>query len=356
MLPVADAHERRPMPDLVKDPRYGRFALVREMAEAGDVVRRLSLDRIRNLSEHVKDRVLLSGEGSSRIFPAKKTISDAQRLLYQEQLFTVGATEALEYDLRGASVFLASNSGKTKEGVRLMRALRGVPGVTVIGIAGVEGTPILEEADAGYALGCGPERAVAATKSVIEQALVYDLLFRLRNRKPLPDLDELAGAIEETFASEVPAEVIDAAAAADTLYWSGRNNGVGEELRLKTNEIARKKSDFLEGTYAVHGVEEVLGPRDVVVCVEPFSDEEPKFAEALGRGAGVPIVAIATRSTFFPTFRIPSLGDFTPYLELVAGWRLLVEVGVAAGIDLDKTRRARKVGNELVEPKSGHEK
>ena len=47
-------------------------------------------------------------------------------------------------------------------------------------------------------------------------------------------------------------------------YFSGRNNGVAEEITLKTNEITRKKSSYLEGTYAVHGIEEVLGKQDVI--------------------------------------------------------------------------------------------
>jgi glucosamine--fructose-6-phosphate aminotransferase (isomerizing) len=132
------------------------------------------------------------------------------------------------------------------------------------------------------------------------------------------------------------------------LYWAGRNNGVAEELRLKTNEITRKKSDFLEGTYAVHGIEEVMGPKDAVIVVSPFADEEQKFSDVLTRGAGVPVVAIAARPTSFPTVEIQDFGDFGPYLELVAGWRLLVEVGIRAGIDLDKPARARKVGNEFL--------
>ena len=47
-----------------------------------------------------------------------------------------------------------------------------------------------------------------------------------------------------------------------------RCDGVAEELTLKTNEITRKRSDFLEGTYAVHGIEEVMAPSDVVFVVD----------------------------------------------------------------------------------------
>jgi len=58
-------------------------------------------------------------------------------------------------------------------------------------------------------------------------------------------------------------------------------------------------------------------------------------------------VAISTRKTIFPTIIIPEYGDFTNYLEIAAGWNLLVEVGIKMGIDMDKTVRARKVGHEF---------
>ena len=41
-------------------------------------------------------------------------------------------------------------------------------------------------------------------------------------------------------------------------------------------------------------------------------------------------------------------GDLTGYIEMAAGWNILVEVGLKLGINLDKPERARKVGNEFV--------
>ncbi|GHT40239.1 hypothetical protein FACS189443_0300 [Planctomycetales bacterium] len=35
--------------------------------------------------------------------------------------------------------------------------------------------------------------------------------------------------------------------------------------------------------------------------------------------------------------------------DLIAGWNLLVQIGVACGVDLDKPKRARKIGNEYQE-------
>jgi glucosamine--fructose-6-phosphate aminotransferase (isomerizing) len=136
------------------------------------------------------------------------------------------------------------------------------------------------------------------------------------------------------------------ATAASTIYFAGYNDGVAEELTLKTNEITRRKSDYLEGTYAVHGIEEVMDKNDIVFVVDPVDEETGKFQEVLSKGVGLTVIAIAPRKTPFTTILVPDAGEMNPYVYLCAGWNLLVEIGLASGIDLDKPARARKVGNE----------
>lgn len=87
--------------------------------------------------------------------------------------------------------------------------------------------------------------------------------------------------------------------------------------------------------------------RDVVVWVNPFLDAEAKFAEVLSKGVGLEVIAIAPRQTAFPTVAIPDGGDLSGYVEMAAGWNLLVATGLRLGINLDKPQRARKVGNEF---------
>ena len=325
------------------DQRYTDYALCREMLETSAVIRRFDADRARAIPV-TSDRILLSGEGSSRLFPAKRLIAQAMRMGWKEHVVTEGATQAAEYRLDPFHLFVASNSGKTAEGVRLLRTHRGA-GST--GIVAFPGTPIATETDSSFVLGCGPEDAVAATKSVVEQALVYDELFRFRNGAEQLDREALAAAFDQVLVLEIPSDIIDAAAHASVIYFAGRNDGVAEELTLKTNEITRKRSDYLEGTYAVHGIEEILQPDQLVIVVDPFPVEEEKFGTVLRDGVGMNVVAIASRETMFPTIRIPDVGEMNPYLQLAAGWNLLVQIGLAGGINLDKPARARKVGNEF---------
>ena len=67
----------------------------------------------------------------------------------------------------------------------------------------------------------------------------------------------------------------------------------------------------------------------------------------IGSMDNVHVVAIADHDTPFTTIKVPSAGSLQPYVYLCAGWNVLVEIGIAEGINLDKPTRARKVGNEI---------
>ena len=158
---------------------------------------------------------------------------------------------------------------------------------------------------------------------------------------------KLAGCIEKALTMTYSGKIVEKVKKANTIYFAGYNDGVAEELTLKTNEITRRKSDFLEGTYAAHGIEEVMDKNDIVFIVDPMEEEIEKFQEVLEKGVGLTVVAIADRDTPFTTINVPSAGEMNPYVFLCAGWNLLVEIGMATGINLDKPERARKVGNEF---------
>ena len=143
-------------------------------------------------------------------------------------------------------------------------------------------------------------------------------------------------------------ELVQRIAKAPVIYFAGRNNGVAEELTLKTNEITHKKSDYLEGTYAVHGIEEIMHRDEVVIVVDPFPAEIDKFKTTLVDGVGMTVIAVSSQETSLPTIRIPKVDGYDTVLQLLAGWNILVHVGVALGINLDKAERARKIGNEFV--------
>ncbi|HPY77342.1 MAG TPA: hypothetical protein PLQ45_05820 [Anaerohalosphaeraceae bacterium] len=335
----------------LKDNKYAKFALVQEMMDAVRVIGGFNSQQTKDLAKNIKGigRLLLTGEGSSRIFPAKNAIRKALRWGLDLSISTDGSRQAAEYDLSKFAVFCASNSGRTKEVVLLAQKLVQAGNKNCFGLSANVGTLLEEACVKTFVLSCGWERAVAATKSVMEQALFYESILRhIAGTINAVDCKKLAEKIELALTLPIDASIVQTAAKAPTIYFAGYNDGAAEELALKTNEITRSKSDYLEGTYAIHGVEEVMDPRDIVFVVDPIDAEIEKFQEVLVKGVGLKVVAIANRKTPFPTIQTPDAGELSPYVYLAAGWNLLVEIGLALNINLDKPTRARKVGNELI--------
>jgi len=326
--------------------RYSRFALVQEMLDTPELVEGLDISTILDIPVKYPD-IHLSGEGSSRIFPGKHLIYHALQNRYAGAFHTAGGYQSREYDLSASTVFIASNSGRTAECIDLVRCLKGKGHDSVLGITAFPESLLAEESDAVCVLSCGEEKAVAATKSVIEQALIYDILFRHRNGRSLPDLDRLGSLLHQTLTMPLPREMIEQTAAAKKIYFAGRDDGAAEELTLKTNEIVRKPSDYLEGTYLLHGIEETMGEDELIILIDPFEEAEEKINRLLCERIGIPVFSISHRKTRFPGIVTPESTEFSAYIQLAAGWNLLVEAGLELGVNLDKPERTRKVGNEF---------
>lgn len=336
----------------LQEERYQQFCLTREMLETPRIVANFKADATREVAQEIArtGKLFFTGEGSSRLFPAKSTIAHARRIGCPLVLHTEAGRQAMEYDLAYWAVFAASNSGKTAEVIRLFDQLNAQGHGQHYSLSATPQSKLESIATRGYVISCGKEEAVAATKSVFEQALFYRSLLEHAVKKPLlPTRQaELSEKVAAALSTKIDPAITERIANAGTIYWAGRNDGVAEELTLKSNEITRKKSDFLEGTYAVHGIEEVMDANDVLLWVDPYAESEAKFNECLQKGVGMQVIAISSRPTSFPTIQIPDAGDLSPFVQLAAGWNVLVEVGLKLGINLDKPQRARKVGNEFV--------
>lgn len=320
------------------------YALIREMLETPGILRRFDSAQIAGWADAMAGkRLLVTGEGSSRIFPAMNLIARALQTGHPLNIITEGARQAAEYDLRGFNVLAGSNSGRTRELIALCEKLA-ADKIDCYAVTANGGSPLATLATDSRILTCGAERAVAASKSVVEHALVYQTLL---GGNEWQRQAQAADYCDEVLAQTLAPDLLDTIAAAPVIYFSGRNNGVAEELTLKANEIARRKSDYLEGTYALHGIEEVMRQDEVVILIDPFREEIEKYQKVLEQGTGIRIIAISSTDTPFNTIRIPALAGFDAYFQLLAGWNILVSVGLACGVDIDKPERVRKVGNAI---------
>jgi len=332
------------------EEKYTRFALVREMMEVPQIVKGFKLENADNAAAQIQQarRLFFTGEGSSRIFPAKNIMAQMMRDGLDIATATEGSLQAMEYDLSKFVVFAASNSGRTKETLMLVKALKQAGHSRVFGLTANRGTTLESLADETFVLSCGSEDAVAATKSIIEQAVFYrSLIGKIRGRKAA--LDVIINAYEDALTLSIDPKITEQVAKAGVIYFAGRNDGVAEELTLKVNEITHKRSDFLEGTYLLHGVEEVIQPGDAVILIDPYKSEPELVKKLIADGTGANVFAIATEQTIFPTIKVKDAGDLTGYAYLAAGWNLLVDIGIGLGVNIDKPERGRKVGAVFTE-------
>lgn len=328
----------------------GNVALIGEMLETADILRNFDFSKTARIAKAVlsSGAVFIGGEGSSRIFPAKNFLSEVFRRGIDLSVGTDGSYQACEYDLSRHVVLVASNSGQTKETIALVRKLAEKGHDSIYGVTATPGSRLERECTECIVLSCGEEKAVAATKSVVEQALVYQSV--LSSLTPNSwDADKVKAAVlaEAVMTPDYDPELIDRLSKARTVFFAGRNNGVAEELSLKTTEITRKPGVYLEGTIALHGFEEIMRPEDVVVFLDPYESEFDKITQIFEKNVGAKVVALSSRTTPFSTIFTPQLDGFSNYLSLMAGWNLLVQMGQRLGVNLDKPNRARKIGNAI---------
>lgn len=330
---------------------YSEFGLVKDMLQTPEVIRSFNPQVVAPIVDAIRaqGKLFFTGEGSSRLFPGKSAIRRSRSNGWPLVLHTEAGRQSQEYKLQDWAVLAMSNSGRTAEVIRLYNDLKAANHSALFSLTAIAQSTLESLAAKGFVLNCGKEGAVAATKSVIEQALFCQALVEaVAGQTTLASrLPALADAFQQALTQPIDPALTAKLCAAGTIYIAGRNDGVAEELALKANEITRKRSDYLEGTYAVHGIEEIMNADDVVVWIDPYPESEQKFHDCLVKGVGLTVIAISSRPTMFPTIQIPDAGELSGFVQLAAGWNLLVEIGVKLGINVDKPTRARKVGNEF---------
>ena len=110
----------------LSEEKYKKYALVREMMETPAIINSFKPEAATRFADPVRKHkgLFLTGEGSSRIFPAKRAIYASHKKGLTLPVVTEGCTQAEEYNLKDYTVFAASNSGQTKEVVRLTTLLK----------------------------------------------------------------------------------------------------------------------------------------------------------------------------------------------------------------------------------------
>ncbi len=331
---------------------------VKEMLESRGVCEKFDFSLTREIAKEIGEkRVIFTGMGSSLLFPGNNAKNRALKLNIKNRVEAYFSSDLMQYtDFSDTVLFLFSNSGKTKEVVLLLEHAKKHGGIC-IAVTAVPDSPLGKKADRKILMGCGFEKGIAATKSVIEQGLICDsLIFNLAAaqgrkidfEKLKEDLKDTGRKIEENIMLGIEPAVLENLAKETQFYFVGLETGVAAELSLKLCETTGKMAVYYPDTHIFHGLEEALDKGCAVVIHHPhfseYADKFEKFRQVtgsllfgIGSGPGIAGLDIGTNE------------NFENYCLLSGGWALVRNLAGALGRDIDHPKKITKVGNPYKE-------
>lgn len=331
----------------------------KEMEQAIEVLVNFDDTKARTVANHLKnsaDPIYILGMGSSLLFPAKNAKKRAFKFL-PERRVEIGYPNNFE-DLdfpENAHVFLSSNSGGTLEILEIADRLK-KRNINIFAVTTGKKSDLLSICNDAYILQGGAEKfekGVAATKSIIDQALFYDAVIHAIVSREFPLgkngklTEKVAEQMKRNFKGNSPDRektsdcILYPALSAETFYWIDHDTGVGEELALKSCEIAGKRGIYESGTQILHGRGEVIEPSDLVFIINPNSYTDKDKSDFREKLVGARVISLENNNDF-ENLQAETTENYESYSQLPAAWNFLRNVGRALGSNIDKPRVAQK--------------
>jgi glucosamine--fructose-6-phosphate aminotransferase (isomerizing) len=304
--------------------------------------------RIRQLTAE-RPRVVLVGRGSSGNVCTFATYLFALQTGQQPIEFRPWlTTQALpEADWSDAVVYAFSYSGRSTD-VAASAAWLKKQGALVVAISEAEAPDayLLQSAQHVLRLGCGPELAVPATKSVIAQFLIAAALAGYALE---PAATQLAECMESLDAAGLPAKLADFLSGARSVTWLARGPSVAGALdaALKLQESVGIPAFAYSTAEYLHGPIAAAGPQDRVVLFaaadEAMASQQAVTTALLARA--VPFLCLGCEQTPEAQLQLPfpeARWARTPLLAYIAQLTC-VALAKQYGINPDEHPTLRKV-------------
>ena len=262
-----------------------------------------------------------------------------------------------ELELERSIVVALSQSGRTPDVVAYVQRARD-QGALTIGITNEPESELAAAADLTLPLVAGPERAVAASKTYVNELAALVLLASAVAGKTGEIVDQL-GAAAESMAEALPrfedavASVAGAFAYVGRMYVTGRGIefATAREIALKLTETCRIAAEPLTSTDLAHGPVAALDPLFPVWTIASNDEALPTIVEAARRAreAGAMLVASGNAQSEIAgaAFRLPVPAApsplLAPLLSVVPGQLFAGALALAKGLDSDHPTGLTKV-------------
>lgn len=243
--------------------------------------------------------------------------------------------------LQGAFALAVSQSGRSPDIVAALEAADRA-GATTVALVNDTGSPLAAAARHLLDQGAGPERSVAATKSVIcTMTALARLVARWADDRALLDgLQRLPVALAAAAQADAPALPVTA----DTpMFVVGRGLGLpaAQEVALKLKETCGLQAEAFSSAEVRHGPREVVDGRYLVLALAlpgpGEADVRAAAAELGAQGAKVLVIDADPEVTELPDRRL------APILALQMLFPVIARTAEALGRDPDRPRTLEKV-------------
>jgi glutamine---fructose-6-phosphate transaminase (isomerizing) len=335
----------------IREQPEALYRLLEHEAEYGEIARSIADRRpslIRLVGHGSSDNAATYGVYALGLLPHMTAVRDSISLtVYYEA----------ELDFSASVVIALSQSGRTPDVVEYVRRARDL-GAFTVAVTNETAAELGEAADAALPLAAGPENAVAATKTYLNQLAALALLaggIAGRGAEVADDLRDTADLIS-TSLSRLEAE---ARPIATSFAYVGRMYAIGRglefatarEVALKLKETCRIAAEPLTATDLAHGPVAALDSLFPVWTIASNDESLPAVIEGASRvrSAGATVVAsgsaageigAAQHVLTVPEAPSPLLA---PLLSVVPGQLFAGALAQAKGLDPDRPEGLSKV-------------
>ncbi len=337
-------YEHYMIKEIYEEPQAIRQALVQDK----NMIRGIAMDILRSR------QVILTACGSSRY-----------AALVGRYLFSKMAGKLCEVVLgsefgyfsdsidKNTLVIAISQSGETADVIQGVKEAK-KRGATILSLVNTQGSSLARISDKVLYLNCGPEIAVAATKSFASQlTLFYMLSFAMVNLldEVIKTLESISTKIEGILkynGKELPKLAEQTKNSSDFYFIArGINYAIANEGALKLKEVSYIHAEGMSAGELKHGTLSLIKEGTPVVAICPhdytFTETLSNIYEAKARGAFIIGVSDSPNLLFDFWVGIIDVDEiFYPLVAVVPLQLLAYHLAIARGLDPDQPRNLAK--------------
>ena len=262
-----------------------------------------------------------------------------------------------QLDMRGCTAVALSQSGRTPDVVQYVERAK-QRGAFTVALTNDPASELATTAEAVLPLSAGPELAVAATKTYVNQVAALGLLAAYAAGSGPRFADDLRATVD-LMAGLIPALEARITNVAVPFSFAGRMFVIGRgaefatarEIALKLLETCRVAAEPLTATDLAHGPVAALDPLFPVWAIASDDETLPAVLEAVARAQEANATVIASGSAaqsvtgagYSLAVPRPPSSLLTPLLSVLPGQLFAWALAKAKGLDPDEPRGLSKV-------------